>query len=84
MALINFLAYLVILCFERRCPKQNTVARLKSKFLAPTKKYFWAGYATALALLCKQLPNVKSHHPKLCTSIFVYSEPSSRTQYFLH
>jgi len=28
-------AYLVILCFERRHPKQNTVARLKSWTLAP-------------------------------------------------
>jgi len=29
----QFLAYLVILCFERRYPKQNTVTRLKSKIL---------------------------------------------------
>jgi len=28
-------AYLGILCFEKQCPKQNTVAHLKSKFLAP-------------------------------------------------
>jgi len=27
----KFLVYLVILCFDRRCPKQNTVARLKSQ-----------------------------------------------------
>ena len=40
----NFLAYLVVLCFERRCLKQNTVARLKSKIFAPPK--FWAGYTT--------------------------------------
>ena len=33
----KFLAYLVILCFESRCLKQNTVARLKSKDLAPSK-----------------------------------------------
>jgi len=33
----KFLAYLVILCSERQCPKQNTVARLKSKYLAPQK-----------------------------------------------
>jgi len=30
----QFLAYLVVLRFERRCPKPNTVARLKSKYLA--------------------------------------------------
>jgi len=41
----KFLAFLVILCFEKRCPKLNTVARLKSKDLPP--KIFWAGYATA-------------------------------------
>jgi len=29
----NFLSYLVILCFEGRDPKQNTVARLKLQFL---------------------------------------------------
>ena len=31
----KFLAFLVILCFERQCPKQNTVARLKSTDLFP-------------------------------------------------
>ena len=36
----KFLAYLVILCFERRDPKQNTVAR--------QKQTFWAGYTTAV------------------------------------
>jgi len=30
-------------CFERRCPKQNSVACCKSKYLAP-----WAGYTTGL------------------------------------
>ena len=39
----TFLAFLVILCFGRRCRKQNTVARLKSKHIpAPN---LWAGYA---------------------------------------
>jgi len=33
----KFLAYLVILCFDRQCPEQNTVARLKSKYLASRK-----------------------------------------------
>jgi len=39
----KFLAYFVILCFEKRCPKQSSLARLKLKYL-PQKK-FWAGYA---------------------------------------
>ena len=33
----KFLAYLVILCFDRQCPEQNTVAPFKSKYLAPQK-----------------------------------------------
>jgi len=44
----NFLAYIVILCFERRCSKQNTVARLKSNDLA--RQIISAGYATAPAV----------------------------------
>jgi len=40
----KFLAYLVVLCIKRRCPKQNTVAHLKSKYLPP--KIF--GLATPL------------------------------------
>ena len=32
----TFLEYLVILCFERRHPKQNTVVRLKSNVLPPS------------------------------------------------
>jgi len=31
----KFLAYPVIWCHERRCRKQNTVARLKTKYLPP-------------------------------------------------
>ena len=31
MPISRLLAYLVVLCFERRCTKQKTVARLKSK-----------------------------------------------------
>jgi len=42
----KFLEYLVILFLERRYPKQNTVARLKSNIL--TQKKFWAGYATVM------------------------------------
>jgi len=41
----TFLAYLVISCFGRWCHKQNTVARVMSKFL--TNKKFCAGYAAA-------------------------------------
>jgi len=37
--LSKVLAHLVILCFEKRRPKQNTVARLKSNLLAP--KMYW-------------------------------------------
>jgi len=40
----KLLAYLVILCFERRYPKRNSVARLKSNISPPV---FWAGCATA-------------------------------------
>jgi len=39
-----FRAYLAALRFERRCPKPNTVARLKSKYLTTPKN--WVGYAT--------------------------------------
>ena len=48
----QFLAYLAILCFERRNPKQNTAARLKSQFLVPTK--FWACYVTGEVLQTKR------------------------------
>jgi len=44
MGTTKYLAYLVILCFERWCPKQTTVARLKVKILSP--KNFWPGDAT--------------------------------------
>jgi len=37
----KFLAYLVNLCFERQCPKQNAVARLKSKFATPKNCGLW-------------------------------------------
>jgi len=36
--LLEFLAYLVTLCFDRRYPKQNTVARLKSNIFCPSPK----------------------------------------------
>ena len=41
---------IVILCFERRFSKQNSVIRLKSNILGPRKflslPNFWADYAT--------------------------------------
>jgi len=47
----KFLENIVIFCFERRCSRQNSVIRLKSNILAPSKFFrpppnFWAGYAT--------------------------------------
>jgi len=47
----KFLEHIVILCFERRYPKQNRVFQLKSNILV-CPKFFWppnfgAGYATA-------------------------------------
>jgi len=50
----KFLAYLIILWFEKQCLKQNTVARLKSKYLDPQK--FWTVYATAANILV-QVPH---------------------------
>jgi len=44
----KFLENLVILCFERRYPKQNIVIHLKSNILVPPN--FWAGYATVSAM----------------------------------
>ena len=40
----KFLAYLVILCFDRQCPEQNTVAHL-SQSTWPQKN-IWVGNAT--------------------------------------
>jgi len=39
----KFLAYLVILCFWRRCPKQTIVARLKVKIFGPPQILGWLG-----------------------------------------
>ena len=43
----KFFENIVILCFERRFSKRNSVIRLKLNILPPPK--FWAGYATAQA-----------------------------------
>jgi len=59
MAPSTFLAYQDILCFERRYPKQNTVARLNSSILAK-KNYFPKenfGLATPLGCLHSLLVN---------------------------
>jgi len=46
----KFLENIVILCFERRFSKQNSVIRLKSNIVSPPMFWpptkFWAGYAT--------------------------------------
>ena len=56
----KFLAFLNILCFERRCRKQNTVARLKSKDLpAPS------GSSPAGGQWCPA-PHLKSVPPNSC------------------
>jgi len=60
----KYLAYLVILCFETRCRKPNTVAHLKSKDLAP--QTFWAGYAIAQRHLCLVLTCVKNSLFRVC------------------
>jgi len=49
----KFLENIVILCFERRFFKQNSVIRLQSHILVPRKVFwpppnFWAGYATGI------------------------------------
>jgi len=51
----KFLAYIVILCFERRCPKQNSVIRLKSKNFAPHPQILgclrlWMTFRSSLSL----------------------------------
>jgi len=35
----------IVLCFERQCPKPNTVARLNSKYLGPPKISGWLRYS---------------------------------------
>ena len=66
-----FRTYPVVLCFERRCPKPNTVARLNSKYFGSPK--FWAGYTSvsrqsyairSLSLIKKMLTNIISPNPK--------------------
>jgi len=58
MAPSKFFENIVILCFERRFSKQNSVIRLKSNILAP--KYFFGspqifGMAMPLVMLTKKV-----------------------------
>jgi len=61
MAPPNFLEYLVISCFERRCPKLNTVARLKSKDLAQTKILGWLRHCLEHRSVAAACAPSKSH-----------------------
>jgi len=47
----KILALLVVLCFERQCPKPNTVARLKSKYFGPSQNF---GLAMPLQQMLKE------------------------------
>jgi len=49
MAPLKFLENIVILCFERRFSKQNSVIRLKSNIFAPPQSF---GLATPLCARC--------------------------------
>jgi len=61
----KFIAHVVVLCFERQCPKPNTVARLNSKYLAPQK--FRAGYAINVgASTFLGVQGVSSEYPQTC------------------
>jgi len=63
-----FLAYLVVLCFERRCPKQNTVARLKSKYLAP-KVLGWLCYCSGPAAIANKVCSDSTRNEQVKTSV---------------
>jgi len=83
----KFLENIVIMCFERRCSKQNRVIRLKSSISPPTN--FWAGYPTAVirssdvnnAVYCIAVAYssfTKIHVVKqvVCTDVKVRAEPT--------
>jgi len=61
---------LVVLCFEKRCPKPNSVVRLNSKYSAPPKLLGWLRYCAAwgmCSLFLNQLnerggPNMRRLH----------------------
>jgi len=66
----QILAYLVISCFERRYPKQNTVARLKLKFLPPSI------FRLATPLVAERGKSFKN----LVVSCFLTSDTHRRTE----
>jgi len=47
----KFLENIVILCFERRFPKQNSVIHLKSNILAPPIFLGWLRHCTDMEIL---------------------------------
>ena len=52
----QFLENIVILCFERRVSKQNSVIRLKSNILPPKKILGWLRHwlaMTVFSFLCR-------------------------------
>ena len=51
----KFIAYLVILCFEKRRPKQKYCWSPKVKHIRPPKK-FWADYATLWYCVTRAMP----------------------------
>ena len=72
----KFLENIVILCFERRFSKQNSIIRLKWNILVPPN--FWTGYATGNAstslknpLLVRMWPMCLSVKLHLCRLLFM-------------
>jgi len=52
---------MVILCFEKRFSKQNSVIRLKSSILAPASNFrplpnFWTGYGAGIHVIWTSVP----------------------------
>jgi len=68
-ALQKFIAYLVILCFERQCPKQTTVARLKVNIYA--QKIF--GLATLLGLIADNEHRKSTPHSSLFRGFVLFA-----------
>ena len=70
----KFPAYLFVLCFVRRCPKQNTVARLQSKYLTSPKNFGLA----ALLLNCLVVGNQNIWLHKIVLSWFFRFLPEGK------
>ena len=58
----KFLEDTVILCFERQCPKQNSVIRLKSNILPPLKFLGWLRYCRQYHFITSVLSAGKFPH----------------------